>query len=128
MARQRHARAVSTVIFFALALTCSSHAEDKPISEKDLTCNTHGGTFVLNDTDFASMKISREQFVSLKPNSPDRFRICDTRKLLRVVRTKKVTVDDFVDNYKWFLPAYLTASERKEVLDAQIDTAAKNWR
>lgn len=92
---------------------------------------------MLNDTDFVSLaqekqgryRITKEQFASLKPDGEVRLRICDTRKILRLVRAKKVTEDDFVDNYKWWLPpVYLTAPERKEILDAQIDTAANNWR
>jgi hypothetical protein len=135
MARQHRGRVILPVAILVLALTCPGRAQDKPISEKDLTCKVFGGSFVLDDTDFVALtqeklgtyKVSREKFVTFKPDSAVHIAICDSRKLWRLVRDKKVTIDDFVDRYKW-MPNYFNEAELKKVVDAQIDVAAKNWR
>jgi len=135
MARQRRGRVILPVAILVLALTCPGRAQDKQISEKDLTCKVYGGSFVLDDTDFAALtqdklgvyKMPKERFVTLKLDSAAHVAICDSRKVWRLVRDKKVTIDDFVDRYKW-RPDYFTSAELKKVLDAQIDVASKNWR
>jgi hypothetical protein len=133
---QPYLRTLSAAILAVVPLTCSGRAEDKPFSDKQLTCAVYGGSFVLDENDFKALtqeklggdKVSKERFASLKPDAPLRTFVCDTRKLWRLARDKKATIDDFADHYKALWPSYLTEAERKTVLDAQIDAAANNWR
>ena len=63
----------------------SASAEEKTPSDKDLTCQVYGGSFVLDDNDFKAMqdatlrdgrKVTRETFASLGPRI--KAKICDT--------------------------------------------------
>jgi hypothetical protein len=51
----------------------------------DFTCQVYGGSFVLDDADFAAMasasSITREKFAALPPNSEIRVAVCDSGKL-----------------------------------------------
>ncbi len=136
MAKQHYLRTLTAASLAVLPLTCSGHAEDRPISDKELTCAVYGGSFVLDENDFRALtqeklganKVSKERFAALKPDSKIYIAVCDTRKLWRLARDKKATIDDFAEHYEALWPWYLTEAERKTVLDAQIDAAANNWR
>lgn len=127
---------ISSALFLVLALTRPGHTGDKDISDKDLTCEVYGGTFVLDNKDFQALtqeklgtyKISKERFAALKPTSALRIAICETRKLWRLVKYGKATSADFVKHYTNLVSNYLTDAERKKVMEAQLDIGANNWR
>ena len=131
----RHARLISFGALLALALACSARAEEKQISTRDLTCNVHGGPFVLNDEDFDALtrdalgpnKFTREQFASLEAGSGERVAICDTRKLWRLIKDGKVTFGDFNTHYQW-TPNYFTRAEARKALDARTKAEEEHWR
>ena len=83
-------------IVFLLALgLLAGHASIGTASAADFTCQVYGGSFVLDDSDFealgpkkmtAARGITRKQFAALPLGSKERAAICDTRKLLRVIK------------------------------------------
>jgi len=136
LGKQHYLRRLTAAFLVVLPLTCSGRAEDKLVSDKQLTCAVYGGSFVLDENDFKALtqeklgadKVSKERFAVLEPTSKIRIAVCDTRKLWRLARDKKAIAEDFTEHYKSLWPYYLTDAERKQVLDAQIDAAANNWR
>jgi hypothetical protein len=135
LGKQQHLGALAATVLVVLGLTRPGGAEDRLVSDQQLTCTVYGGSFALDETDFKALtqeklgsgKVSKERFATLEPTSKMRV-VCDTRKLWRLARDKKATIEDFSDRYKALWPWYLTEAERKQVLDAQIDAAANNWR
>ena len=102
-------------------------SQDKKISDKDLTCQTYGGTFVLDDSDFKALekqKITREKFVALAPTSKVRMAICDTRKLWRVIKTGNADHCDWDTRYVKWDTQYYAESELNTVINAQINAMA----
>ena len=84
----------------------------------DFTCKVYGGTFVLDDTDFKVLETSstpKEKFASLELSSERRARVCNTRKLWRLVKTGTATLCDFAVHYKPADPQYYTFSEQMVV-------------
>jgi hypothetical protein len=130
-----HARLIAFGVLVGLALACSARAEEKQIPAKDLTCNVHGGPFVLNDEDFDVLtrdalgpnKFTREQFASLDAGSSERVAICDTRKLWRLIKDGKVTFSDFNNHYQW-TPNYFTRAEARKALDVRTKAEEDHWR
>jgi hypothetical protein len=95
----------SSLFFVALMVHASitaALAEDKQISDNDLTCKVDGGPFALDDDDFKAMqnvtlrdgrKATKETFALLSPMTQKS--ICVTRMLARRLKTGKSGPCDF---------------------------------
>jgi hypothetical protein len=80
----------------------------------DFTCQVYGGSFVFDDSDFKALETSattREKFGSLELSSERRARICNTRKLWRLIKAGTATVCDFAAHYKPYDPQFFSPSE-----------------
>jgi hypothetical protein len=115
-------------IVFLLALgLLAGHASIGTASAADFTCQVYGGSFVLDDSDFealgpkkmtAARGITREQFAALPLGSKERAAICDTRKLLRVIKAGMAHQCDFVKHYPLHSIGYASASEVHDLNEA----------
>jgi hypothetical protein len=126
------------VLFVALVFGCATPAfasENDSTPDKSLTCNVYDGSFVLNESDFAALnrpslkpkdKITLAYFASLKRDSELRSQICDTRKLLRLIKAGKATNDDFNRHYPKWIADFWSEEEVNVVLKYQIEMAVKN--
>ncbi len=96
---------------------------------KSFTCKVHGGSFVLDDTDFealASAGITRQKLAALAPK--DRVSVCDTRMVARLVKSGKADECAF-DQYDYqVVVAYLDKSERPAALKAATTPHAGKCR
>jgi hypothetical protein len=81
----------------------------------DFTCQVHGGSFVLDDSDFKAIADStvntKEKFAALPPDAKLRAAICDTRKLARLFKAGKVDYCDLAVHYKNYAVAFFDNSE-----------------
>ena len=93
----------------------------------DFTCQVYGGSFVLDDSDFAAMasasSITREKFAALPPNSEIRVAVCDSRKLWRLIQVGKADACA-VDRYPNYAAKYFGPSERQPAMAAIAKTIA----
>jgi hypothetical protein len=124
-------------VLVAQASVGTALAEDKKISEKDLTCQVYGGSFVLDDDDFKAMqdasfgdgtKVTRETFASLAPTR--KVAICDTRMIARRLKAGKFDYCDFPyskGHYKDYLLAFFAESEL-DLVNKAIDLPSKECR
>jgi hypothetical protein len=130
---------LSSLLFIALlARTAPAFAAEKDLSTAALTCDVHGGSFVMDDNDFDSLKnstsgdgtkITREYFVKLsKRTSKLRAQICDSRALWRSIKAKTATNDDFTTYFPNWNAGFWSEEEQKIILDYQIEMAAKAWQ
>lgn len=124
-------------VLVAQASVGTALAEDMKISEKDLTCQVYGGSFVLDDNDFKAMqdatlrdgrKVTRETFASLLPGT--KASICDTRMIARRLKAGKFDYCDFPyskGHYKAYAIAFFSDSELPLVNKA-LDLTSKECR
>jgi len=125
-------------VISAVGCALPALAVDETLSKEALTCDVHGGSFVLDDYDLSVLrnsvsgdgtKITPEYFVRLsKRTSKLRQQICDTRALWRAIKAKTATNDDFVTYFPNWIVSFWSEEERKIVLDYQIELVAKNWK
>jgi len=96
----------------------SANAPARADDTTALTCDARGGSFVLDDTDFAALAaagVSRERFLSLAMDSRDRRAVCDTRMLSRLIKSGTADACDF-DRYD-VVTKYFDKSELRAALD-----------
>jgi hypothetical protein len=96
----------------------------------DFTCQVYGDSLMLDETDFKALKgsqsaLTREQFASLEPTSPLRIRICESRKLWRLIKDGKADKCDLTVHYKNYNPLYFDASELDKMIALQMGTIGK---
>ena len=113
-----------------------------PVTEPDaaLTCEVPGGSFVLDKTDFKALTgpnatsdesrkgepvLTPEYVATLKRTSVLRHQICDSRALLRQVKSGRCEQEDFDKNFRLWLPQNFTDEEQKVLIKCQIDLATR---
>ncbi len=126
------------MLVVAVGCAASASAADEKLSKEALTCDVHGGSFVLDDYDLNVLKdtvsgdgtkITPEYFVRLsKRTSKLRMQICDSRALWRSIKAKTATNDDFTTYFPNWIVSFWSKEEQKIILDYQIDMAAKAWK
>jgi hypothetical protein len=102
------------VTLAALPLPTPGSARDS-----EFMCDVNGGSFVLDDADFAAMAkggMTREKFAASSLGSPIRVSVCDTRKLWRLVRAGSLSGCDLV-RYKHWVPEYFAKDEIRVSFD-----------
>lgn len=94
-------------------------------ADEKLICQTYGGPFALDDTDFkaiaaAGSKITREKFGSLDADT--RKMLCDSRKFWRLIQTGKADPCDFFESkhYHW-LPEFFGPDEQDKLIDGELE-------
>ncbi len=91
----------------------------------DFTCKVYGGSFLLDDSDFKAIKdtgVTKEKFASISADQRDR--ICQSRKLWRLIRDGKAQTCDFRLHYKKYNALCFDDSELDMVLAAQAKASA----
>jgi hypothetical protein len=92
----------------------------------DFTCNVYGGAFLLDDSDFRAIRdsgVTKEKFDSIKPDQRDR--ICQSRKLWRLIKDGKAETCDFLLHYRNYNALYFDDAEADKVLIAQAKVRAE---
>jgi hypothetical protein len=109
---------IALVLAAAVLATRLAKAPARADDISALTCDVRGGSFVLDDTDFAALAaagVSRERFLSLAFDSRDRRAVCDTRMLSRLIKSGAADACDF-DRYD-VATKYFDKSELRAALD-----------
>src|ERR1051326_295282 len=130
-------------VLILLAVACAapaSAADEKKIPDAALTCEVPGGSFVLDKTDFKALTgpnatsdesrkgepvLTPEYVATLKRTSVLRHQICDSRALLRQVKSGRCEQEDFDKNFRLWLPQNFTDEEQKVLIKCQIDLATR---
>jgi hypothetical protein len=125
-------------VLILLAMACAapaSAADEKKIPAAALTCEVPGGSFVLDDTDFKALTgpnatddpsrkgepaLTPAYFAMLKRTSVLRHQICDSRALLRLIKSGRCENEDF-KTLRFWVPQFFTDKEQ----DVLIDIAAR---
>jgi hypothetical protein len=104
----------------------SSPKPQPDISDRDVTCEVAGNSFVLGPTDFKALRevqIAPPEFKALGPNSKKRAQICTTRYIARLVLAKKATCSD-TKRSDLVLPMLLLDDEAEVFSDLQSECLA----
>jgi hypothetical protein len=98
-------------------------------ADEKVICQTYGGPFELDDTDFkaiadAGSKITRANFSSLDDKT--RKAVCDTRKLMRLIHAGKDDPCDFLlMGHYYYLPDFIAPDERDAFMGAHLHSQGK---
>jgi hypothetical protein len=87
----------------------------------DFTCNVYGGSFLL-ERPSRTPGVTKEKFASISADQRDR--ICQSRKLWRLIRDGKAQTCDFRLHYKKYNALCFDDSELDMVLAAQAKASA----
>jgi hypothetical protein len=117
-----------SLLFFVALVVIGWRTAAVAAGEK-VMCQTYGGPFELDDTDFkaiadAGSKITRTNFGSADDKT--RKAVCDTRKLMRLIHAGKSDPCDFLlAGHYYYLPDFIGPGERDEFMAAHLNSAGK---